>query len=372
MTIKTIRQFLTGKLPYLLAGVLILALLLGIVRESRGASFPKSEALPTATLNLTSAPTQTPAIIQLPPFISQTVTDTLYLTGITRRVDLHTFIPDRPRFDISHYQVVAGDTIFGVADKFQLKPSTILWSNLDVLGDDPHNLRPGQDLVILPEDGAYYQWHAQDSMVKVASYFHVKPEDILNYPGNHLDTKSLGDLTHPAIVKGTWLIVPGGKRDFISWSAPFIPRSNPAVARIYGAGACGKVLYGAMGTGTFVWPTTEHWISGFDYDPSANHPAIDIAGHLGNPIYAADTGVVVYAGWNNWGYGNVIVIDHGNGWQTLYAHLSVIGVACGESVYQGGLMGKMGSTGNSTGPHLHFEMTLNGSHVNPHLYLPPP
>jgi murein DD-endopeptidase MepM/ murein hydrolase activator NlpD len=78
----------------------------------------------------------------------------------------------------------------------------------------------------------------------------------------------------------------------------------------------------------------------------------------------------VYAGWNNWGYGNVVVINHGNGWQTLYAHLSAINVTCGQSVYQTNVIGLVGDTGNSAGSHLHFEMMYNGTKVNPHDYLP--
>ena len=91
------------------------------------------------------------------------------------------------------------------------------------------------------------------------------------------------------------------------------------------------------------------------------------------PIYAADNGVIVYAGWNDWGYGNVVVIDHDGGWQTLYAHMSVLNVGCGQSVYQGDVIGYFGSTGNSSGPHLHFEM-LNESYgkVNPWNFLPSP
>ena len=123
-----------------------------------------------------------------------------------------------------------------------------------------------------------------------------------------------------------------------------------------GPGFCGTITDGAVGIGTFTWPTTEKYLSGFDYSPDTNHYGIDVAGKLGNPIYAVDNGVVVYSGWNNWGYGNVIVIDHGNGWQSLYSHLSTIGVSCGASVYQGGTIGYMGSTGNSSGPHLHFEL----------------
>jgi murein DD-endopeptidase MepM/ murein hydrolase activator NlpD len=79
--------------------------------------------------------------------------------------------------------------------------------------------------------------------------------------------------------------------------------------------------------------------------------------------------VVVYSGWSDWGYGNVIAIDHGTGMQTLYAHLSTINVGCGAFVTQGDVIGAMGSTGNSSGPHLHFEMRLNGGRVNPHNYV---
>jgi murein DD-endopeptidase MepM/ murein hydrolase activator NlpD len=82
--------------------------------------------------------------------------------------------------------------------------------------------------------------------------------------------------------------------------------------------------------------------------------------------------VVVYAGWNDWGYGNMVLLDHGNDWQTLYAHLSQINVVCGESVGQGGVVGLMGSTGNSTGSHLHFEMHTGSTKVNPWDFLPAP
>ena len=92
---------------------------------------------------------------------------------------------------------------------------------------------------------------------------------------------------------------------------------------------------------------------------------MDISGAEGNSIFATDSGVIVYAGWSDYGYGYLIVIDHGNGWQSAYAHLSAVGVGCGQSVYQGGYIGAMGTTGNSSGPHLHFELSINGAKVNP-------
>ena len=94
--------------------------------------------------------------------------------------------------------------------------------------------------------------------------------------------------------------------------------------------------------------------------------AVDFGGSLGSAIYAVDAGTVIYAGWNDYGYGNMIMLDHGNGWQTLYAHLDSVLVGCGQNVGQGDMIGLMGSTGNSTGPHLHFEMRLDGYFVNPH------
>ena len=160
------------------------------------------------------------------------------------------------------------------------------------------------------------------------------------------------------------IVLPGGKRVIKDWGPPAITRSNPASAKYYGEGACGNVYEGAVGTGTFVWPTTDHGISGYTFDPGV-HPAVDISGAEGNSIFATDSGVVVYAGWSDYGYGNLIVIDHGNGWQSAYAHLSAAAVTCGQSVYQGGYIGAMGTTGNSSGPHLHFELIINGVKVNP-------
>ena len=289
--------------------------------------------------------------------------------GITRLTQLHTILPDPSRFQIIQYTVQSGDTIFDIAKKYNLKPSTLLWGNLTKLGDNPEMITPKQVLNILPVDGVYYQWQKGDGLNGVAKGLNVKPEDIVSFPGNHLDAKTIGDYSSPNINVGTWLIVPGGTRNFITWSAPTISRFSPGSARLYGAGACSKPSDGAVGTGTFTFPTVEHWLSGFDYTPDANHPAVDFAGSMGNAVYAADNGVIVYAGWNDWGYGNVTVIDHGNGYQTLYGHQSQIRVTCGESVNKGAMIGNMGSTGNSSGPHLHFEMWYNGTHVNPHSFL---
>jgi LysM repeat protein len=349
--------------------ILLLVLILLVAWAMR--QFYRLGQVQTATSDSALAaepPTPTPT--EIPPQLPAYSSDTDSSAGILRTALLHTTIPSRPRSEVAKYKVEKGDTIFGIAEKFGLKPETILWGNQFTLGDNPHNLRPGQELNILPLDGTYYQWQAGDGLNGVSKFFGVKPEEILNYPGNHLNPDEIGDLAHPNIAAGTWLIVPGGHREFVTWSAPAIPRDNPGVAAVLGPGACGSVVDGAIGIGAFIWPANHHFLSGFDYSPSTNHFGIDIDGETGDAVYATDNGVVVYAGWNNWGYGNVVVINHGNGWQTLYAHLSAYNVGCGQSVFQGGVIGAIGTTGNSSGSHLHFEMMYNGTKVNPWDYLP--
>lgn len=289
--------------------------------------------------------------------------------GVFKLTTLHTNIPSRPRYSVTKYVVEQGDTIFGIAEKFNLNPETILWGNYYTLADNPHNLKPGQELNILPTNGVYYEWHAGDGLNGVAEYYDVTPEEIINYPANNLTLEGVGDFATPNIETGTWLIIPGGVREFVTWSAPRITRENPAVAKVLGAGACEPITEGPIGTSTYVWPSTERFLSGFDYSPETNHYGIDIGGNTGNAIFASDSGVVVYAGWNDWGYGEMVVIDHGNGWQSLYAHLSALNVGCGSYVYQGDVIGAMGSTGNSSGPHLHFEIRSDTYRVNPWNFL---
>ena len=125
---------------------------------------------------------------------------------------------------------------------------------------------------------------------------------------------------------------------------------------------------GPVGSGAFVWPTDNHSLSGSDY--RADHPGIDIAAGEGSPVYAADTGVVIAEGNDVDGYGNVIQIDHGNGYLTVYAHLSVIGVRICQSVSAGQWIGAAGSTGNARGAHLHFEVAQDGWYINPWDVLP--
>jgi len=284
------------------------------------------------------------------------------LNGISRKLLIDTVIPTRPRVDVITYTVETGDSLFSIAEQFNIKPETVLWGNFETLEDNPNMLSTGQVLNILPTNGTYYHWVAGDNLDGVAQFFGVDSKLIQEYPGNHIDLTAI--LSGSIVIEpGTWLIVPEGSRPLKDWGPPAISRSNPASARYYGDGYCGSIYEGAIGTGGFVWPTTDHSISGYGY--SGIHPAIDIAGAVGNSVVAADSGVVVFAGWSNFGYGYMVVVDHGNGWQTAYAHLSAVAVTCGQSVFQGGYIGALGSTGNSSGPHLHFEMVYNGAKPNP-------
>ena len=317
-----------------------------------------------------AAPTPSPTAVppDLPPYQPAPGT---FLTGIPRLILYHTTIPTRPRTEVITYTVKQGDTIFGIAEKFGLKPESVLWGNYYILADNPHALTPDQELNILPSDGTYHKWSAGEGLNGVAEGYGVTPDTIIDWSGNHLDRETLGNLSNPKVEPGTFLFVPGGTRAFVTWSAPRITRQNPGVAKFIGPGACGIVVDGAVGTGAFIWPSAKNYLSGYDFSPATNHYGIDIDADLGEPMWASDSGVIVYAGWNNFRYGYIVVVDHGNGWQTLYAHMSAISVVCGQSVFQGTPIGSAGSTGKSSGPHIHFEM-LHDSYgkVNPWDFLP--
>lgn len=144
--------------------------------------------------------------------------------------------------------------------------------------------------------------------------------------------------------------------------------AEKAAAAVGPAGGGG----GVSGTGSFVFPVASYaYISsrfGMRVHPITgqykSHTGMDIASNQGTAVYACDSGTVVLASWNG-GYGNCIMIDHGNGYKTLYGHLSVISVSNGQTVSQGETIGQVGSTGNSTGPHLHLEVYKNGSRIDP-------
>lgn len=343
----------------------VLAIILAVSAFYLGWRVTAGKAAQVEGVVITPQPTETAVqgnavTPELPNFPS--LDSPLVLNRIT---DMHTIIPTRPREEATLYTVSLGDSVFGIAQKFSISPETVLWANYEQLRDNPDSLSPGMELNIPPVNGVYYQWEDGDTLEGVAEKFKAESTDILSFSGNKLD------LTNPVIEPGQWVMVPEGEREFQQWIVPQIARENSGVSRtVYGPGACEGNYSGAYGTGFFSWPTASHYLSGNDY--WSGHLGIDIAGGLGDGIFAADSGVVVFAGWSTTGYGYMVMIDHGNGYLTLYAHMSQVSTYCGASVYQGGYIGAVGSTGNSTGPHLHFEVRYMGGFVNPWYVLPAP
>lgn len=259
-----------------------------------------------------------------------------------------TIIRQAPVVDqIQSYVVQAGDTVLAIAQKFGLQPETIQWSNsgLEINAD---LIRPGDQLQILPFDGAIHIVAPGDTLSSLAEEYSVTITDITGYPGN-----GLADTAAPLVV-GQQLVVPHGVK-------------SVAAQQYFGYTGGGVPSTAKLGSGNFGWPT-----SGSINQPYwGGHPGVDIGAWTGAPVAAADGGYVALAtgGWNG-GYGNHVIIDHGNGFVTLYAHLNSIYVRGGENVVRGQQIGSVGNTGNSTGPHLHFEIRYQGSPQNPLSYLP--
>jgi murein DD-endopeptidase MepM/ murein hydrolase activator NlpD len=278
--------------------------------------------------------------------------------AVERSANPDTVLPVGSRNEIVEYSVATGDSLFRIAEEFEVEPESIMYANYDTLNDNPHLISVGVNLKIPPIDGILYQWKEGDKLEEVAAKYYATVEDILFYPGNDLD------ITSPDIEPGTFIMIPGGWRPLQPFIVAVTAGDDAGVtAQIAGPGSC-TPGGGYFGTYSFVWPAPYYGIiSGNDY--WAGHQAIDAQCYEGDSIFASDSGVVIYAGSISGGYGNLVAIDHQNGYLTLYAHLSGFNVGCGQSVSQGQVVGFCGSTGNSTGAHLHFEVRQNGGFINP-------
>lgn len=253
----------------------------------------------------------------------------------------------QPRREVVQYTVKPGDNVSVIAARFGITPDSILWAN-PTLEDNPDLLSVGQVLYIPPVSGVLYTVAKGDTLQTIAVRFKAQVADILNDPLNQANH----DLTAnpPVLTVGAFLMVPGGEKPYVR-----------PVVRTSGVPPKGA----AVGTKNFMWPTSA-CISQYFW---ARHPGIDLANSKGTPVIAADAGYVEAVGWDSSGYGNMILINHGNGYLTRYAHLSDFAVQVGQSVNRGQLIGHIGSTGRSTGPHLHFEIIQNGVHRNPVYFL---
>ena len=259
--------------------------------------------------------------------------------------DTRTNISEKPRAEVIEYEVQSGDTLSKVAEKFNISADTVKWAN-DLENAD--TIKPGQKLKILPVTGVAHTVKAGDTLDSVAKKYSTESQGILDFPFNDVpdDFK---------LKTGQVLIVPDGAPP----QAPAPIRRAPA----YIATGPNSTTFQAPGGGNFIWPAFGPYLSQYF---AWYHPGIDIPNRSAPPIVASDGGVVLVAGWpDNTGYGNRVIINHGNGYTTLYAHLSNIYVSAGQIVSRGQSIGQMGSTGRSTGTHLHFEVRYKGIAVNP-------
>ncbi|MDD5290227.1 MAG: M23 family metallopeptidase [Patescibacteria group bacterium] len=262
--------------------------------------------------------------------------------GVLVRTSAPTTMGTLPeRKEIITYAVAGGDTVASIAKKFGLSINTILWENKL---SSASLIRPGQILTILPTSGVSYTVAKKDTLATIAKKYGLDQEQILS-------ANSLASAND--IKAGQKLVIPGGR-------PPAAPKTTTS-----GLASAGNLGTALRRLGGLIWPTiSKHITQYFTW----RHSGLDIGSKLGLPIYAALDGVVTHAGWGT-GYGNYVDVDHGGGKKTRYGHMSKIYVNKGQTVRQGEAIGAIGSTGWSTGPHLHFEYIVNGSKMNPLSYL---
>lgn len=248
------------------------------------------------------------------------------------------------------YAVEPGDTISGIAERFGISVNTVLWAN----GLSARSLiRVGQELTILPVTGVTHTVKKGETLGAIAKKYGTDVDKIL----------AANRVSSPEQIQiGEALVIPDGKPPA---APPPVRQVTPTrlgdVRDVFRppAEAPPSRTYDGV---ELVWPTNQKRINQYF---KWRHQGLDINGTMQDATYAVDAGIVTFAGWNKSGYGNMILIDHGNGMVTRYAHHSKLYVKVGDQVSKGQSIGMVGSTGRSTGPHLHFEIYVNGKRVNP-------
>jgi len=267
---------------------------------------------------------------------------TAVLSATSEDPQTSTLVSDKVRDKVISYTVQPGDTVSTIAEKFGISSDTIRWQNNLVSKD---SIKEGQVLEILPVSGVSHKVAKGDTVYSIAKKYQTEAQGLVDFPYNTF----VNDETFELAIGQTIIVPDGIKQSDVLWSPTASVRQITPNA--------GTVV----ASGSFVWPAGGTITQRFSW----YHPAIDIANRAAPSVLAADSGTVVASGWVNTGYGNRVIISHGNGYQTLYGHFSQIYVVAGQTVKRGDAIGKMGSTGRSTGIHLHFEVMLNGAHINP-------
>jgi murein DD-endopeptidase MepM/ murein hydrolase activator NlpD len=252
---------------------------------------------------------------------------------------IQTQVSEKPRDQVISYTIIKGDTLSTVAEKFGISVDTIKWAN-DIRRD---NLIIGQIIKIPPVTGVTYKVREGDTVYSIAKKYKTDAQKIVNFPFNDFT-----DLDTFALAAGQTLVVPDG----VIAEAP--PVAAPPMPQII-----------VGGTGQFIWPTN----GVITQYPVWYHMALDIANPSGPGVMAADDGTVTLVEYLQYSYGHHVMIDHGSGLSTLYGHMTDIYVKVGDVVKRGQVIGRMGSTGRSTGTHLHFEIRKNNITQNPLSFL---
>ncbi len=287
-----------------------------------------------------------PGMVDQDPRLIQTYDPNASGINLQNLLDIKTSVSSKPRSEIVEYEVKSGETLSQIAEKFGITVDTIKWAN-DI--QNIQSVKPGQKLEILPVSGVAHTVKSGDTLESVAKKYTAESQSIVDFPFN--------DLPDDFKLKiGQVLIIPDGQPPEVK--VP--PRSKTSQ---YFAQGPGSSSFSAPGGGSFMWPTIYQYISTYF---AWWHPGVDLPNRSAPAVAASDGGTVVLAGWpDGYGYGNRVMIDHGNGYTTLYAHLSNIYVSVGQIISRGQTIGQMGSTGRSTGVHLHFEVRYKGIAVNP-------
>lgn len=262
-------------------------------------------------------------------------------------INMNTSISQKPRSEVIEYEVKSGETVSQIAQRFGVSTETIKWAN-DL--DSVDSVKPGQTLKVLPVSGVAHTVKSGDTLESVSKKYSASDQAIVDFPFNDIpdDFK---------LRIGQVLIVPDGQPPEVK-----VPAKTRLVPKYIAQGPSSPT-FSAPGGGSFIWPTISQGISQYF---AWYHPGLDLPNRNAPAIVASDGGTVIVAGWpDSYGYGNRVVLDHGNGYQTLYAHLSNIYVSTGQSVSRGQAIGQMGTTGRSTGIHLHFEIRFKGIAINP-------
>ncbi|OGL67112.1 hypothetical protein A3B21_04875 [Candidatus Uhrbacteria bacterium RIFCSPLOWO2_01_FULL_47_24] len=247
------------------------------------------------------------------------------------------------RTDIVEYEVREGDTLWAIAEQFGLSVATVLWENKLTLYS---TIRPGQKLAILPISGVSHIVRKGETLGAISKRYSTALDEVV-------ELNQLADAT-AALTPGMKLVIPGGRP--YSAPLPVLPRREVITPPSRVATLGGKLL----------WPIISKRITQYF---TWRHAGLDIGDKTGAPIYAIEDGVVEAAGWGRGGWGNMVLVNHGNGMKTRYAHASKVLVKAGQQVTKGQTIASVGSTGRSTGPHLHLTIYVNGRPVNPLQYL---